>query len=149
VAPARTDAASGAAVRSNASPPRAIKAYPGGVVTRVLNSGLAEDARRTHDLVDTLIEASLKVPAHVWKETLRGLIDTDVRAYLGRITAPTLLIAGDDDAFVSEDQPLLLDAIPDARLEPYEGVGHGVHLAQPERVVSDIVGFLTSTRRSR
>lgn len=34
------------------------------------------------------------MPAHVWKETLRGLIDTDVRANLGRITAPTLLIAG-------------------------------------------------------
>lgn len=99
--------------------------------------------------VDMLIEESRKAPAHVWMETLRGLIDTDVRANLGRITAPTLLIAGDDDAFVSEDQQVLLNGIPDARLEWHDGVGHGVHLAQPERVVSDILGFLTSTRRSR
>ncbi len=91
------------------------------------------------DFVVTLIEESLKVPAHVWKETLRGLIDADLRANLGKITAPTLLIAGDRDAFVSEDQQVLLNAIPDARLETHEGVGHGVHLAHPEHVVSDIV----------
>ena len=78
------------------------------------------------DFVDTLIEESLKVPAHVWKETLRGLIDTDVRANLERITAPTLLIAWDDDAFVSDDQRLLLGALPGARLSLYNGVGHGV-----------------------
>jgi pimeloyl-ACP methyl ester carboxylesterase len=82
-------------------------------------------------------------------ETLRGLIDTDVRANLERITAPTLLIAGDEDAFVSDDQQALLDAIPDARLALYQGVGHGVHLAQPGRVVSDLVDFLTSTTSSR
>ena len=97
------------------------------------------------DFLDTLIEESLKVPARVWKETLRGLIDTDVRANLERITAPTLLIAGDDDAFVSEDQHVLLDAIPAAHLKLYEGVGHGVHLAQPNRVVKDIVDFLAET----
>lgn len=94
------------------------------------------------DFVDILIEESLKVPARVWKETLRGLMDTDVRANLERITAPTLLISADDDAFVSDDQQVLLDAIPDARLALYKGAGHAVHLAQPTRVVNDIVGFL-------
>ena len=97
------------------------------------------------DVVDTLVAESLKVPAHVWKKTLRGLIDTDVRANLGSITAPTLLIAGDDDAFVSQDQQVLLDAIADARLEWYRHVGHGVHLSHPEQVTSDIVSFLGTT----
>lgn len=101
------------------------------------------------DFIDTLVEESLKVPAHVWRQTLRGLIDADVRASLGTITAPTLLIAAGDDAFVSADQQVLLDAIPLSRLELYDGVGHGVHLARPERVVSDIAGFLSSTSRSR
>lgn len=97
------------------------------------------------DVVNTLIDESLKVPAHVWKETLRGLIDTDVRENLERITAPTLLIAGDDDVFVSNDQRALLDAIPDARLVLYQGAGHTVHLAQPTRVVNEIVDFLATT----
>jgi pimeloyl-ACP methyl ester carboxylesterase len=101
------------------------------------------------DFVEMLIDESLRVPARVWKQTLRGLIDTDVRANLERITAPTLLIAGDEDAFVSYDQQALLNAIPDARLALYKGVGHGVHLAQPGRIVSDIVDFLTSTTSSR
>jgi pimeloyl-ACP methyl ester carboxylesterase len=96
-------------------------------------------------LVDLLVEESLKVPARVWRETLRGLLDTDARGGLERITAPTLLIAGSDDVFVSGDQRVLLDSIPRARLELYDGVGHGVHLAQPERVVRDLVEFLTST----
>lgn len=97
------------------------------------------------DFVATLVQESLEVPAHVWREVLRGLIDTDIRGNLGSITAPTLLIAGDDDAFVSEDQQVLLDGIPDARLELYEGIGHGVHLAEPSRVANDIADFLTET----
>lgn len=99
-------------------------------------------------VVRILVEESLKAPARVWRETLRGLIDADARASLGQITAPTLLIAGRDDAFVSQDQQVLLEAIAGARLALYDGIGHGVHLAQPERVVSDLVAFLTSTTPS-
>lgn len=94
------------------------------------------------EFVDVLTAESLKVPARVWKETLRGLIDADLTANLDRITAPTLLISGDDDAFVSSDQDVILRGIPDARLLVYKGAGHGVHLAQPERVIEDIVNFL-------
>lgn len=94
------------------------------------------------EFVGMLVEDSLKVPARVWKETLRGLLDTDFRTNLERITAPTLLIAGDNDAFASDDQQVLLDVIPDASLALYPGAGHGVHLAQPTRVVNDIVEFL-------
>ena len=97
------------------------------------------------DVIDVLVAESLKVPARVWKDTLRGLLDTDVRPSLARITAPTLLIAGDADPFVSDDQRFLLGAIPGARLALYDGVGHGVHLAQPGRVAGDIARFLAST----
>ena len=65
-----------------------------------------------------------------------------------RITAPTLLVCGDDDPFPADDQQVLLDAIPNARLSLYTGAGHGVHLAQPARVVNDIVVFLADTTPS-
>jgi pimeloyl-ACP methyl ester carboxylesterase len=42
-------------------------------------------------------------------------------------------------------QELLLRGIPDARLVVYKGVGHAVHLAQPDRVVRDLVDFLAET----
>ena len=96
------------------------------------------------DLVRALVDESLEVPAHVWRETLRGLIDADLEGTRERITAPTLLLAGTDDAFVSEDQQVLLATIPDARLTLYDGTGHGPHLAQPGRVVDDVAEFLTA-----
>jgi pimeloyl-ACP methyl ester carboxylesterase len=94
------------------------------------------------EFLDVLVGESLKIPARVWKETMRGLIEADVPVPLDRITAPTLLISGDHDAFVSSDQELLLRGIPDARLVAYKGVGHAVHLAQPDRVIGDLVDFL-------
>lgn len=94
------------------------------------------------DFVDVLVAESLKVPAHVWKATLRGLIDADPATIRGRITAPTLLISGDQDAFASSDQNVLLRGIPDARHVSYSGVGHAVHLAYPDRVIEDLVDFL-------
>jgi pimeloyl-ACP methyl ester carboxylesterase len=37
---------------------------------------------------------------------------------------------------------MLLRGIPGARLVVYEGVSHAVHLAQPDRVIGDLVDFL-------
>ena len=93
-------------------------------------------------LIETMIEESLKVPARVWKETLRGLLDADLRATLAGILVPTLVIWGDqDDVLPRSDQQTILDAIHGARLLTYEGAGHVVHWEQPERVVADIAAF--------
>jgi pimeloyl-ACP methyl ester carboxylesterase len=35
----------------------------------------------------------------------------------------------------------LLDALPDARLEVYEGVGHALHWEQPRRFEADVAAF--------
>ena len=48
-------------------------------------------------------------------------------------------------AFVSEEEDVIRRAIPDARLHVYKGVGHAVHLAQPDRVVDDLVDFVAKT----
>lgn len=93
-------------------------------------------------VVDRLVEESLKAPAVVWKETMRGLVEADLPVALGRITAPTLLMSGDEDVFAGGDQDLLLRGIPDAEPVVYEGVGHGVHLADPDRITHDLVAFL-------
>lgn len=129
---------------------RAVSSFEGAVDRRFVEDFVRDTSPESlaDDVVDTLVDESLKVPAHVWRQALRGLIDVDVRATLARITAPTLLIAGDQDAFAGADQQVLLDAIPDSRLDLYEGAGHGVHLAWPERVVDDIAAFLSSIART-
>ncbi len=97
------------------------------------------------EFLGLLVSESLKVPARVWKETLPGLVEADLSVIMNRITAPTLLISGEEDAFVSEDQGIIRRAIPGARLLVYKGVGHAVHLAQPDRVVNDLLDFVAKT----
>ncbi|MFI6335702.1 alpha/beta fold hydrolase [Streptomyces sp. NPDC050535] len=93
-------------------------------------------------LIETMIDESVKVPARVWQETLRGLLEADLPATLTGILVPTLLIWGDRDAFLPRgDQQAILDAIHGASLLVYEGAGHVVHWEQPERVVADIADF--------
>jgi non-heme chloroperoxidase len=89
--------------------------------------------------LEGLVAESRKLPAHVWKAALDGLVAFNDAADLGRITASTLLIWGDHDAVVSlEDQQRLRDAVPDARLKVYPETGHSPHWERPERVAADL-----------
>jgi non-heme chloroperoxidase len=91
------------------------------------------------EFLEGLIAESLKLPATVWKRALDGLVAFDDAADLGRITAPTLLIWGDQDAVVSrEEQQRLEDAMPDARLKVYPDTGHSPHWERPEAVAADV-----------
>jgi pimeloyl-ACP methyl ester carboxylesterase len=92
--------------------------------------------------LETVVEESLKVPAHVWRAALRGQIDEDLEATAKRIDAPTLILWGDQDAFSRRaEQAKLAAAIPDARLVAYRGAGHALHWEQPARVAADIAAF--------
>ncbi|WP_406002304.1 alpha/beta fold hydrolase [Streptomyces sp. NBC_00829] len=96
--------------------------------------------------IETMIDEALKLPAHVWQQTLQGLLEPDLTATLAGILVPTLVIWGDQDDFLPRsDQQIILDAIHGARLLTYEGVGHAVHWEQPERVVADLVEFAART----
>ncbi|MGW1064812.1 alpha/beta fold hydrolase [Streptomyces aureus] len=107
---------------------------------------LAETVARpiARGFVETMVEENLKVPAQVWKDTLRGLLDTDLRATLGGILVPTLVVWGEQDEFLPrEDQQTILDAVHGADFLAYPGTGHCVHWEQPERVVADLAAFVT------
>ena len=93
--------------------------------------------------LDLVVQESLKVPTRVWKETLRCALDSDFSAELPKIKAPTRLIWGDQDAFVSRlEQTALLAAIPGSRLSVYAGVGHAPHWEEPARFVNEVADFI-------
>lgn len=93
--------------------------------------------------LQTLVEEALKVPAHVWKETLEGLLADQSDLELARIHCPSLVLWGDVDAMLDrQDQEQLVMAIPGARLKVYPGAGHSLHWEEPERVAADIAAFL-------
>lgn len=95
------------------------------------------------DFYERVVAESMKLPARVWVAALEGFFATDDRADLGRIAAPTLLLWGEEDAFVPlADQDQMLDAIPDARLIAYPETGHDPHWECPELVADDLNAFL-------
>jgi non-heme chloroperoxidase len=95
------------------------------------------------EFLKTAVAESLKVPARVWRAGFAGLFTDEHVARLGEITAPTLLVWGDQDAFVPEsDQETLLATIPGSLLESYQGAGHAVHWEEPGRFAADVVAFI-------
>jgi len=92
---------------------------------------------------ETVVAESLKVPAHVWRAALDAQIAEDCAACHAAIAAPTLVLWGDKDGIGSrEQQAAICDAVRDARLTVYRGVGHAPHWEAPHRVAADIAAFL-------
>jgi pimeloyl-ACP methyl ester carboxylesterase len=97
------------------------------------------------EFLEMIVKENLKVPARVWIETTRGLLDDDSGDELDRITAPTLIVWGDQDAILPKsDQEALASAIPNARVVIYPGSGHALYWEEPERVAQDLVAFARS-----
>ena len=79
--------------------------------------------------------------------TLEADLSHDTTGQLGGISAPTLVVGGNEDPFFSKD--LLretADKIPDATLRVYEGVGHGVPKERKRRYEEDVLAFLGDHR---
>ena len=95
--------------------------------------------------VQDRVDDGVRMPAHVWRQALGGLITAEPPTDTGTITAPTLIVWGARDELLSwEDQRALAAAMPGSRLVVYEDTGHLVLWEQPERVASDLAGFVKS-----
>ena len=95
--------------------------------------------------IDMVVQESVKVPARVWRAAFEGFLEDDVAHDLHRITAPTLVLCGARDAFVTRaDQDALGSAVAGPRLVIYERAGHALHWEEPERFASDVVAFVES-----
>ena len=94
-------------------------------------------------MLDTFVDESLTVPAHVWRATFAHFLEFDGRADLARLTAPTLILWGDRDGVTGRvDQEVLVGAISGARLLVYGGTGHALHWEQPQRFAADVTSFV-------
>ncbi len=93
------------------------------------------------------VSESLKVPARVWRDYYEGVVlAVDDTARLGEIDAPTLILWGEQDAFLPrEEQERRAAAIPNATLRVYPDTGHLAHWVRPEWVGRDLEAFLKET----
>ena len=97
--------------------------------------------------IDGRVQDGVRMPSHVWREALAGLVSARPPTDVATITAPALILWGArDELLTREDQQALAAAIPASRLIVYEDTGHLVLWEQPERVASDLTAFVASLR---
>ena len=86
---------------------------------------------------------SAATPKQVWMGVLRAFTLTDWTPYAARITAPTLIMWGDQDGlFGAEAEDHIKAVLPAARFEVFAGFGHNMFWETPETAGGMIAGFL-------
>ncbi len=96
-----------------------------------------------------------------WKINLPVLYDSLPRILLGPDSdpllkekhfdaAPVLFLRGGNSNYITdEDIPLIRKFFPQAEIRTIPGAGHWLHAEQPERLINEVVGFLSSPRSPR
>jgi pimeloyl-ACP methyl ester carboxylesterase len=98
------------------------------------------------DYFETVVAESLKVPARVWRATFAEFLLQDHSDALGRVTAPTLVLWGEKDAFSGRaEQDALVASIPGARLVTYAAGGHALHWEDPKVIAEELSRFAHAT----
>ncbi|MDD7942745.1 alpha/beta hydrolase [Actinomycetospora lutea] len=79
-------------------------------------------------------------------DSLRDLATLDQRKTIGTLDVPVLVLHGRSDGFVAfSGVEAAIDLYPDARLVPFDGVGHAPHLEDRETYLAELRSFLSST----
>lgn len=95
------------------------------------------------DYIDRERVESAAVPEQVWRGVLRGLAITDLTPIAPLVTAPTLVLWGDQDPlFDAGHQERLRAALPAAKYQTFPGFGHNMFWETPEQVGEAIDAFI-------
>jgi pimeloyl-ACP methyl ester carboxylesterase len=93
------------------------------------------------ELIDTLVDEVMKVPARVWHEMFGALLLYDDTAELSCISTPSLLIWGSADELATRKMQDELVRLLRGRLLEYGGVRHTPRWEDPDRFASDVAAF--------
>ncbi|QDK97507.1 alpha/beta hydrolase [Acinetobacter tandoii] len=86
------------------------------------------------------------MPQRVWASLLKAMDTLDWSHAARHITAPTLIMWGDQDTLMTEaEQGPLCQAIPHAIFKRYEGKGHSMYWEDPQEGANDIMDFLMAS----
>jgi non-heme chloroperoxidase len=95
------------------------------------------------EFLQAVVKESLKVPAHVWRETMAEMLSPEADVELKKIKTPTLILWGDKESiFPRSEQDLLVSALRNSVLKVYPDTGHALHWERPERFAKDIQEFI-------
>ena len=119
---------------------------PAVALRRFVENALAPATVAEHPgLVDRIMAHRLETaqqPA-AWAAQAAAGATFDAYGRLGALAAPALVQHGDEDVVVDpRNADLLVELLPDARLERFPGTGHLFFWEAPERFVSSVSAFL-------
>ena len=107
------------------------EAFQAGTVARPLEAAVMR----------TIMDETSKVPAHVWRSALAGLVAYRPSKPLAAIACPTFIAWGDqDEIFPLAEQHALQAGIPGAILKRYDA-GHAPHWESPGAFAADLAAF--------
>ena len=96
------------------------------------------------DFFKTIINESMKVPAHVWFKVLSNLLASNTKDGIHKFNKSTLILWGEKDIIaLRRDQESLNTAIKNSKLVIYEETGHDLQWETPERFTSDLLEFIS------
>jgi pimeloyl-ACP methyl ester carboxylesterase len=95
-------------------------------------------------LKERLANMCRKTPAEVVAEIrLRDVDESDREDYLRRVTVPTLVLQGTSRSHQGREQgQFIAERVPGARLQYFEGRGHGFFMSAPEDFWQAVEAFL-------
>jgi 3-oxoadipate enol-lactonase len=119
------------------------RSYTPQSLRRILGSGPSYAAYQE------LLDSVARIHQASYEKTLEASVTQDRAAPVEKITAPTLIVAGEEDTvYPPELARELARRIPGAELLIFERTGHLANLEQPERFNRALFDFL-GRRRSR
>jgi 3-oxoadipate enol-lactonase len=120
------------------------------VAERVLGRWFTDRFHPEHpDAVTRFREMLEATPAEGYAACCEAIARWDVRADLGAIRAPTLVIAGAEDvATPPEEASFLAESIPGAALAVLPGAAHLANVEQPEPFNRALLGHLSVPKSS-
>lgn len=99
--------------------------------------------RLSEDDLMPYLEHFARMPLDLFSKVLTDAAERTSEAWLGRVSQPTLILAGEDDGFTPVHlSRALAAALPDARLEVVPGASHTGPLERPDAFRAAIAAFL-------
>jgi pimeloyl-ACP methyl ester carboxylesterase len=95
------------------------------------------------EFLQAVVKESVKVPVHVWRETMAEMLAPEAEVELKKIKTPTLILWGDKESiFPRSEQDRLASELRHAVLKVYPDTGHALHWERPERFAKDLQDFI-------
>jgi pimeloyl-ACP methyl ester carboxylesterase len=95
------------------------------------------------EFLQAVVKESMKVPVHVWRETMAEMLTPEATVELKKIKTPTLILWGEKESiFPRSEQDRLVSELRHSTLKVYPDTGHALHWERPERFAKDLQEFI-------